>query len=83
MSIPKPEEIDGFSLIVTVTVQPDKYDEWLKHSWTAFKQVTSEPDCLSFEMFSVPGEPNKFKWVESWSKSLEAVMAVSFPSFLG
>lgn len=78
MSVPAPEETSGFSLIITVTVQPDKYDEWLRLSWETFKLVTAETDCLSFEMFSVPGEPNKVKWVESWSKSLEAVMAVSF-----
>lgn len=80
MSVPAQEETGGFSLVITVTIQPDKYDEWLRHSWEAFKRVTAEPDCLSFEMFSVPGEPNKVKWVETWSKSLEAVMAVS--SFL-
>lgn len=79
MSVPAQEETGGFSLIVTVTIQPDKYDEWLKHSWETFKHVTAEPDCLSFEIFSVPGEPNKVKWVESWSKSLEEVMAVSPP----
>lgn len=83
MSVPPQEETGGFSLIVTITVQPDKYDEWLKHSWTAFKHVTAEPDCLSFEIFSVPGEPNKVKWVESWSKSLEEVMAVSIPPTFG
>lgn len=82
MSVPQPEETGGFSLIVTVTIQPDKYDEWLRHSWETFKLVTAEPDCLSFEMFSVPGEPNKVKWVESWGKSLEAVMAVSSFPFL-
>lgn len=83
MSVPAPEETSGFSLIITVTVQPDKYDEWLRLSWETFKLVTAETDCLSFEMFSVPGEPHKVKWVESWSKSLEAVMAVSFPPPLG
>lgn len=76
MSVPPKEETGGFTLIVTVNIQPDKYDEWLRHSWTAFKHVTAESDCLSFEMFTVPGEPNKVKWVESWSKSLESVMAV-------
>lgn len=79
MSVPPQEETNGFSLIVTVTVQPDKYDEWLKHSWTIFQHVTADPDCLSFEIFSVKGEPNKIKWVETWSKSLEEVMAVSLP----
>ncbi|KAI7783457.1 Antibiotic biosynthesis monooxygenase [Diaporthe eres] len=75
MSVPPQEETGGFTLIITVSIQPDKYDEWLRHSWTAFKHVTAEPDCLSFEMFTVPGEANKVKWVESWSKSLESVMA--------
>jgi hypothetical protein len=44
MSVPPQEETGGFSLIVTVTVQPDKYDEWLRHSWAAFQHVTAEPD---------------------------------------
>lgn len=83
MLVPAPEETSGCSLIITVTVQPDKYDEWLRLSWETFKLVTAETDCLSFEIFSVPGEPNKMKWVESWGKSLEAVMAVSFSLLLG
>lgn len=76
MSVPPQVETGGFTLIVTVTIQPDMYDEWMRHSWDVFKHVTAEPDCLSFEMFTVPGEEKKVKWVESWSRSLESVKAV-------
>ncbi|KAB2578418.1 hypothetical protein DBV05_g3034 [Lasiodiplodia theobromae] len=71
MSYPQPEKHGGFTLIVTATIQPDKVDEWLSHFWPAFERVSNEPECLSFELFRYPDEPNKVKWVESWSKSKE------------
>ncbi|KAI3394934.1 hypothetical protein diail_2106, partial [Diaporthe ilicicola] len=75
MSFPQMEKSDGFTLVVTVTVQPDKVDEWQGHFWTAFGRASAEPECLSFEVFRFKGEPNKFKWVENWSKSTEWFMA--------
>lgn len=77
MSYPQPEKHGGFTLIVTATIQPDKVDEWLSIFWPAFEKVSNEPECLSFELFRYPDEPNKVKWVENWSKSKEWFMEVS------
>ncbi|KAG8159203.1 hypothetical protein KVR01_010864 [Diaporthe batatas] len=71
MSFPRPEKSDGFTLIVNITVKEGKLDEFLEHFWKAFKLVSAEPECLSFEVFRYPGEPNKLKWIENWSKSKE------------
>lgn len=71
MSFPQPEKSDGFTLIVNTTVQEGKLDEFLEHFWKVFKLVSAEPECLSFEVFGYPGEPNKLKWIENWSKSKE------------
>lgn len=77
MSYPQPEKHGGFTLIVTATIQPDKVDEWLSIFWPAFERVSNEPECLSFELFRYPDEPNKVKWVENWSKSKEWFLEVS------
>ncbi|KAL1860256.1 hypothetical protein Daus18300_009310 [Diaporthe australafricana] len=74
MSFPQREKSEGFTLVVTVTVQPDKVDEWLGHFWKIFNIVSAEPECLSFELFRFADKPNKMKWVENWSKSAEWFM---------
>ncbi|KAF4548360.1 Hypothetical protein D9617_29g007380 [Elsinoe fawcettii] len=71
MSFPAPKAESGFTLIVNVTVQPDKVDEFLHHFYDAVEKVAAEPECLSFEVFRYPNEPNKFKWLENWGKSTE------------
>lgn len=76
MSFPTPDHAGGFTVIVTVTIQPDKVDEFLSHFYVAFEKVAAEPECLSFEVFRAQGEPNKIKWMESWSKSIEWFMQV-------
>lgn len=81
MSFPQPEKSDGFTLVVNATVQPDKLDEFLEHFWKVVKLVSAEPECLSFEVFRYPEEPNKLKWVENWSKSKEWFFEVMLPNF--
>lgn len=76
MSFPEPQLHEGFSIIVTATIQPDKVDEWLGHMWAAFEKASKEPECLSFELLRFPDQPNKIKWVENWSKSLAWFMEV-------
>lgn len=80
MSFPEPENSDGFTLIVNTTVQEGKLDEFLEHFWKVFKLVSADPECLSFEVFRYPGEPNKLKWIENWSKSKDWFFEVRFPS---
>lgn len=77
MSYPQPEKSDGFSIIVTTTVQPGKLDEFLEQFYHVFKLASAEPECLSFELFRFPDEPNKLKWVENWSKSIQWFLEVS------
>ncbi|KAH7042004.1 hypothetical protein B0J12DRAFT_218725 [Macrophomina phaseolina] len=74
MPYPAPATAGGFTLYVTATIQPDKVDEFLSHFYAAFEKVAAEPECLSFEVFRVQGEPNKIKWVENWSMSTEWFM---------
>ncbi|KAH8771808.1 hypothetical protein F5883DRAFT_45431 [Diaporthe sp. PMI_573] len=71
MSFPQPEKHEGFTLVVTTTVQPGKLDEFLDHFWKVVKLVSSEPECLSFEVFRYSDEPDKLKWIENWGKSKE------------
>lgn len=82
MSFPQAEKSEGFTLVITTTVQPDKVDEFLGHFWHVFKLVSAEPECLSFELFRFPDEPNKLKWVENWSKSKEWFLEVRFQTCL-
>ncbi|EKG20362.1 Antibiotic biosynthesis monooxygenase [Macrophomina phaseolina MS6] len=79
MPYPAPATAGGFTLYVTATIQPDKVDEFLSHFYAAFEKVAAEPECLSFEVFRVQGEPNKIKWVENWSMSTEWFMQVRCP----
>lgn len=83
MSFPQAEKSEGFTIVVTTTVKPGKVDEFLEHFWQAFKLVSAEPECLSFELFRYPDEPNKLKWVENWSKSKEWFLEVRFRTFSG
>lgn len=76
-SYPQPTQQDGFSIIVTATVQPDRLDEFLAHFHVAVQKSAAEPECLSFEVFRSPEEPNKLKWVETWSKSTAWFLEVS------
>jgi hypothetical protein len=78
MSFPQPEKHEGFTLVVTTTVQPGKLDEFLDHFWKVVKLVSSEPECLSFEVFRYSDEPDKLKWIENWGKSKEWFFEVSF-----
>ncbi|KKY17117.1 putative antibiotic biosynthesis monooxygenase [Diplodia seriata] len=73
-SFPQPEKHEGFTLVVAATIKPDKVDEWLAQFWLAFDRVSAEPECLSFEVFRFPDQPNKIKWVENWSKSVQWFM---------
>lgn len=82
MSFPQAEKSEGFTLVITTTVQPDKVDEFLGHFWHVFKLVSAEPECLSFELFRFPDEPNKLKWVENWAKSKEWFLEVRFRTFI-
>jgi hypothetical protein len=79
MSFPQPQNSDGFTLVVTTTVQPGKMNEFLECFWKAVKLASAEPECLSFEVFRYPDEPNKLKWVENWSKSKEWFFEVWIP----
>lgn len=79
MSFPQPEKSEGFTLVITTTVKPDKLDEFLESFWKVYKLVSAEPECLSFEIFRFPDEPNKLKWVENWSKSKEWFLEVRCP----
>ncbi len=69
-------DLDGFSLQVTVFFKPEDvptFEKWMK---PIFEKVTSEPECLYFEIFQDPENPGTFSWIENYSKSPQWFMTV-------
>jgi quinol monooxygenase YgiN len=57
----------GWSLHVTVYIDPENIDRFLAAFKPVFNKVVAEPECLFFEMYRSPQEPGKISWVENWS----------------
>ena len=72
----------GISLHLTITVAPEKSEEFLSHFKPIFDEVTAEPECTYFEVFQDPSQPGTFQIVENWTKDLEWFMTVSVPGAL-
>jgi quinol monooxygenase YgiN len=66
-----PDSDRGFSLHVTITVDPSNIDAFLAAFRPCYEAVTAEPDCTYFEVFHSLDEPGVFRFVENWSKSPE------------
>ena len=67
----------SYSLHVKITVAPENvpaFIEALKPAWDA---VTSEPECIFFEVYQMDGEPGTFKFVENWNASKDWMVNVS------
>jgi quinol monooxygenase YgiN len=61
----------GFSLHVTITVDPSNIDDFLAAFRPCYEAVVAEPDCTYFEVFHSLDEPGVFRFVENWRKSPE------------
>ena len=66
----------GISLHLTITVAPEKSEEFLSHFKPIFDVVTAEADCTYFEVFQNPSQPGTFQIVENWSRDLDWFMTV-------
>ncbi|UKZ76910.1 hypothetical protein TrVFT333_004625 [Trichoderma virens FT-333] len=58
----------GFSLHVTITIDPANISAFLAAFRPVYKAVVAEPDCTYFEVFHSLEEPGVFRFVENWSK---------------
>lgn len=58
-------------LVVEWVIKPDRVDEWLEAEYEAWKAVHAMPECLYFEILRDPERPNRFRFLEAWSKDRE------------
>lgn len=56
----------GFSLHVTVFIDPLSVAEFFKHFKLAYDNVIAEPECTFFEVYQSPENPGELCWVENW-----------------
>ena len=57
------------SVHVTLTVAPEKVDEFLETAKPLFDLVTAEPHCLSFGVYKSQDNPGEVQLVEVYNKS--------------
>lgn len=67
----------GFSLHVTITVDPANIAAFLAAFRPVYEAVVAEPDCTYFEVFHSIDEPGVFRFVENWSKDPQWFKEVS------
>jgi quinol monooxygenase YgiN len=60
------EEFPVVSLHVKFYIDPTKVDEFLDALKPAYDAVIAEPECKSFEIYTLPEEPGVIKFVENW-----------------
>ncbi|KAH8686199.1 hypothetical protein BGZ61DRAFT_533762 [Ilyonectria robusta] len=61
----------GFSLHVTIFIDPLNVAEFFKHFKLAYENVIAEPECTFFEVYQSPENPGELRWVENWSASVK------------
>ncbi|KAI0416047.1 hypothetical protein F5X98DRAFT_376228 [Xylaria grammica] len=61
----------GFSLHVTVYVNPAYIDSFFAAFNPVFKKALCEPECAFFGVYHNPKERGKISWVEDWKQSPE------------
>lgn len=66
------------SLHVKITIAPENVDKFLGHFKSIYDIVSSEPECLFFEVYQNPDVPGEFKLVENWNATQEWVRDVRF-----
>ena len=69
--------MEHISLHVSIWIAPSNVPKFLEMWDPVFKAVTSEPNCLYFEMFQDPDDPGHFTWVENWDATVEWLGTVS------
>lgn len=66
----------GYSLHVTLHIDPAQLDAFFEAFKPAYDAVTAEPECIFFEMYQDPNVPGKIRLVENWNQSLEWLTSV-------
>lgn len=57
---------EGFSLHVTVWIDPANVDKYMKHFKPVYDIVISQPECQYFEVYQSFEDPGQLSWVENW-----------------
>ncbi|KAL7904766.1 hypothetical protein GGI35DRAFT_194646 [Trichoderma velutinum] len=61
----------GFSVHVTITIDPANTTAFLAAFRRIYEIVAAEPECTYFEVFQSLEEPGVFRFVENWSKDVQ------------
>ncbi|KAK4059006.1 hypothetical protein Trihar35433_11267 [Trichoderma harzianum] len=61
----------GFSVHVTITIDPTNTSAFLTAFRRIYEIVAAEPECTYFEVFQSLEEPGVFRFVENWSKDVQ------------
>ncbi|KAK3332856.1 hypothetical protein B0T19DRAFT_416639 [Cercophora scortea] len=61
----------GFTIFVTVSVEPENINTFFDAFKPVFDRATSLPECEFFEFYSTPEEPGTFSWIEDWNATRE------------
>lgn len=56
----------GFSLHVTVYIDPANVEKFFEYFKPAYDAVIAEPELLFFEVYQSPTDPGTLRWVENW-----------------
>ncbi|KAJ5642199.1 hypothetical protein N7490_006199 [Penicillium lividum] len=64
----------GFSLHVTVYIDPSNVETFFKHFKPIYDAVVAEPECRFFEVYQDPADPGTLSWVENWNVTPEWFM---------
>lgn len=60
------DSFEGFSLHVTVFIDPSNVEKYREHFKPAFDMIISQPECQYFEVFQSFEDPGQISWVENW-----------------
>jgi len=56
----------GFSLQVTIYINPKDVERWFELFKPVFDHVIAEPECRFFELYQSFDDPGTISWVENW-----------------
>ena len=61
----------GVTYHLKYKVKPSNIDQFTEALRKCWENTTKEPECLYFEVFHSPSEPDTFRLVEMWDKDSE------------
>ena len=60
---------EGFSVHVTVHIDPSNVDKYFEYFRPAYDAVIAEPECTFFEVYQSAENPGELHWQENWCAS--------------